>query len=138
MIASIIGISTGILLIVVLTILKRIDKQTFYGLVLAGIGFLYIGFAWTDLASLVINSIQSLAFVLLAYYGINKSMDILAIGYFLHGIWDIVYDFFDLPDLIPPHYDLFCLTVDFTIGIYLLIFARTTKPDFAKKYRLFS
>jgi hypothetical protein len=138
MIASIIGISTGVLLIVVLAILKRIDKQVFYGLVLAGIGFLYIGFAWTDLASLVINSIQSLVFVLLAYFGITRSADILVIGYFLHGIWDIVYDLFELPDLIPPHYDLFCLTVDFTIGIYLLIFAGTAKMNFAKKYRLFN
>lgn len=127
MTSLIIGISTGVLLIVALTILKSIDKQVFYGLVLAGIGFLYIGFTWADLESLIINSIQAFVFVLLAYYGIKKSIYILPIGFMLHGIWDLAYDRLGEPDLIPPHYDLFCLSVDFTIGIYLLIFARRIK-----------
>ncbi len=127
MTSLIIGIATGVLLIVALVILKRIDKQLFYGLVLTGIGFLYIGFTWTDLESLIINSIQAFVFVLLAYYGIKKSIYILAIGYFLHGTWDMAYDLLGEPDLIPPHYDWFCSAVDFTIGIYLLILARNVR-----------
>ncbi|HEX7847315.1 MAG TPA: DUF6010 family protein [Chitinophagaceae bacterium] len=130
MISSIIGIATGILLIVVLAMMTRIDKPILYGLVLAGIGFLYVGFTWTDLDSLVINSVQAFVFVLFAYYGIKKSINILAIGYLLHGTWDLVYDLLGGPDLLPPHYDLFCLSVDFTIGIYLLIFARVAKSKF--------
>jgi hypothetical protein len=46
----------------------------------------------------------------------------LAAGYFLHGCWDALYDFFKVPGLIPPHYDLFCLSLDFTIALYLLVF----------------
>lgn len=130
MTSLIIGISSGILLIVLFVILKRFDKQVVYGLILTGIGFLYIGFTWTDLESLIITSIQAFVFVLLAYYGIKKSIYILAIGYFLHGIWDLTYHLLDQPDLIPPHYDLFCLSVDFTIGIYLLIFAKNVKSKF--------
>ncbi len=127
MTSLIIGISSGILIIFLFEILKRFDKQVVYGLILTGIGFLYIGFTWTDLESLIINSVQAFLFVLLAYYGIKKSIYILALGYFLHGIWDLAYDLLGEPDLIPPHYDLFCLSIDFTIGIYLLIFAKSVK-----------
>ena len=127
MTALIIGISSGIFLIILFAILKRFDKQVVYGLILTGIGFLYIGFTWIDLESLIINSTQALLFLFLAYYGIKKSYYILAVGYFLHGIWDITYDLLGQPDLIPPQYDIFCLSIDFTIGIYLLIFASSIK-----------
>lgn len=124
MIAATIGISLGIFLIVLFEVLKSFDKQFIYGLILTGIGFLYIGFTWSNSESLIINSTQAVFFLTLAYYGIKKNVYILAIGYFLHGSWDLAYDYLGQPDLIPPHYDWFCLSVDFTIGIYLLIFAK--------------
>ena len=130
MTSLIIGISSGILIIFIFVILKSFDKQVVYGLILTGIGFIYIGFTWTDLESLIINSTQALVFLLLAYFGINKSVYILSIGYFLHGSWDIAYDLLGQPNLIPPHYDVFCLSIDFTIGIYLLIFAKSVKSKF--------
>lgn len=130
MIPAIIGVSSGILLIVLVVILKQFDKKLIYGLTLMGIGFLYIGFTWSDLASLILCSVQGFVFFVLAYYGIKKSIYILAVGYFLHGSWDLVYSLFDKPGLIPPHYDVFCLTIDFTIGIYLLIFARKVESTY--------
>jgi hypothetical protein len=129
MIPFIVGLSSGLLLIALLLILKQYDKQLIYGLTLTGIAFLYIGFTWSDLSSLIITSIQGLAFLTLAYYGIKKSMYIFALGYFLHGIWDLVYDVFDKPGLIPPQYDVFCLTIDFVIGIYLLVLARQSNSS---------
>jgi hypothetical protein len=130
MISLIIGISSSILLIVLFVFLKQFDKQVIYGLILAGIGFLYMGFTWSDLGSLIINAIQALVFLVLAYYGVKKSIYILALGYFLHGTWDLIYSYFDQPGLIPPHYDVFCLSFDFIVGIYLLIFARKTRSTF--------
>jgi hypothetical protein len=124
MISIIIGISSGLLLIVSFILLKNFDKPLIYGLNLAVIGFLYIGFTWSDLSSLIITCVQGLLFFLLAYYGVRKSIYILAIGFFLHGGWDLVYPFFDTPGLIPPGYDLFCSSLDFTVGIYLLILAK--------------
>ena len=116
-----IGISSGFIVILVINLLKQLEKKTMYGLILSGIGFLYVGFTWTDLTSIIITSFQAIVFLLISYYGIRKSLYILAAGYFLHGIWDFAYNL--LPDLhlIPPHYDLFCLSIDFTIGFYLLI-----------------
>jgi len=128
MTAAIIGISSGFL-IILLVLVKRFDKSSVYGLILAGIGFLYVGFAWTNLQDLVINSIQAILFLNIAYYGMQRSIYLLAAGFFLHGCWDIAYTFFRNPALIPPHYDIFCSTLDFVIGIYILVF----KKQFAVK-----
>ena len=120
--AVIVGISSGLLIILLIAFLKQLDKKVIYGLILSGIGFLYVGFVWADLQALVINAIQAAIFLFLGYYGIKKGIYVLAAGYFLHGCWDMLYDFFKVPGLIPPHYDLFCSSLDFTIVLYLLVF----------------
>ena len=103
----IIGISSGLIIILLFVILKQFDKKLIYGLILTGIGFLYVGFAWMDLQALIINAGQAVFFLLFAYYGVKKSLYILAAGYFLHGSWDLVYNLFSYSNLIPPHYDLY-------------------------------
>ena len=85
----IIGISSGLIIMLLFAILKQFDKKVIYGLILTAIGFLYVGFAWTDLQAFIVNSVQSVFFLLLAYYGIKKSLYILAAGFFLHGSWDL-------------------------------------------------
>jgi hypothetical protein len=124
MIPVIIGISSGLLVILVIALLKKVDKPVIYGLILAGIGFLYPGFTWSDTKALIITSVQAVAFLFIAWYGIKKSIYISGAGYFLHGIWDLAYNLTSGSNLIPPHYDLFCLSIDFTIGAYLLIIAK--------------
>lgn len=119
-----IGISSGLLIIGFFLLLRQIDKRSMYSMILVGIGFLYVGYTWSDLNSLVITSIQATVFLFIAYWGLKKSMLILAAGYFLHGGWDLVYGFIDNSSLIPPGYDVFCSSLDFVIGIYLLIFSR--------------
>ena len=121
MIPVIIGVSLGLLVILSLALFKRPDKQIIYGLILSGIGFLYVGFTWSDTSALVITAAQAILFVFIAWYGIKKNNYFLAAGYFLHGIWDLVYHLLPGASLIPPHYDLFCLSIDFTMGAYLLI-----------------
>src|SRR5882757_1319169 len=111
----IIGILSGVLIILTIAILRSLDKSIVYGLILSAIGFLYVGLTWTDLRSLVINCFQAVFFLLFAYYGIKRSLSYLIAGYFLHGTWDFLYNLFPNSNLIPPHYDLFCLSIDFTI-----------------------
>lgn len=120
MIATIIGISSGLLVITIFSLLKQVDKFHIYGLILAAIGFLYVGFTWTDLTEVIVNSIQAIVFIFIAWYAVKTGGYILAFGYFLHGSWDLVYNLFPFQVAIPPHYDLFCLSIDFTIGFYLL------------------
>ena len=121
MIPVFIGISSGLIIIFIIALLKQVDKGIIYGLILSGIGFLYVGFTWTDTKSLIITCVQAIFFLFFAWYGIKKSLYMLGAGYFLHGIWDLAYDLFPGSSLIPPHYDLFCLSIDFTIGFYLVI-----------------
>lgn len=121
MTAVIIGILGGVLVIGIISMLKHLDKTAIYALILSAIGFLYVGFTWTDTTSLILTCLQAVLFVFIAYFGLAKNLNFLVAGYFLHGIWDLVYNFFPGSNLIPPHYDLFCLSIDFTMGIYLLI-----------------
>ena len=124
MIAVIIGIVSGLLVILTIGLLKRLDKATIYGLILSGIGFLYAGFSWTDWKALLINAVQAIFFLFLSYFGIKKNINFLIAGYFLHGSWDLAYSLFQDSNLIPPHYDLFCLSIDFTMGAYLVLLKR--------------
>lgn len=121
MTAAIIGISSGLLIILSIALVKSLDKSIMYSLILTGIAFLYVGFTWTDIPSLIITALQAIFFVMLAFYGIKKNLYFLVAGYFLHGLWDLAYSYFQSTDLIPPHYDLFCLSIDFTIGFYLTL-----------------
>jgi len=123
MTAAIIGISSG-LLVILFVILTRLDKRVVYGLILTGIGFLYVGFVWTNLRELIISAIQAFLFLNIAYYGMQRNTYVLAAGFFLHGSWDIAYTFFSNSGLVPPHYYVFCLTIDFVMGIYILIFRK--------------
>jgi len=125
MISLIIGISSGLLIILFFVVLKQLDKKLMYGLILACIGFLYVGYVWTDLKALLVNSAQAIVFLFLGYYGVKKNVFILAAGYFLHGGWDIVYNLLAAPGLVPPHYDLFCSSLDFVIGAYILLCRRS-------------
>jgi hypothetical protein len=117
----VIGITTALLQITLFEVLKNFKKDSIYALTLAGIGFLYVGFTWTDTPTFIITSFQAIVFLLIAYYGLVKNPYILAAGYFLHGLWDIVFPFWLNAALLPPHYDWFCSTLDFTVGIYLIL-----------------
>ncbi|WP_333600917.1 DUF6010 family protein [Flavobacterium sp.] len=121
MVPIVIGITTALLQILVFEFLKQFKKDAIYALTLSGIGFLYVGYTWTDTTTVIVTAIQAIVFVLIAYYGLVKNPYILAAGYFLHGLWDIVYTFWFDAALIPPHYDWFCSSLDFTVGIYLVL-----------------
>lgn len=86
--AIIIGLTAGLFTILIVALFKRVDKNLFYGLVLAGIGFLYVGYSWTDIADLIMNILQALFFLLLAYFGVKKNSNYLIAGYLIHGLWD--------------------------------------------------
>jgi hypothetical protein len=129
MIATLIGISSSLLTILIFYFFKRIDKNTIYGLILSGIAFLYIGYTWTNFEVGAVSFLQALFFLAFAYYGIKKHGYYLVAGYFLHGIWDVVYPFLGSADLLPPDYDYFCITYDVIVAVYLLIINyKTPRP----------
>jgi hypothetical protein len=117
----IIGIITGLLAVFILRAIKFLEQQFVYGLLLCAFGFLYVGFTWSDMTMVVIAAVQAILFLFIAYFGMKNNILLLAAGYFLHGIWDLVFGLWASSKLLPPHYDLFCLAVDFVMGFYLLI-----------------
>ena len=129
----IIGITTALLQILAFEFLKQFNKSSIYALTLSGIGFLYVGFTWTDTTTLIITAIQAIIFLFIAYYGFAKSLYLLAAGYFLHGLWDILYPFWQDAALIPPHYDWFCSSLDFTVGFYLILKAYKQNTNLISK-----
>lgn len=126
--AFLIGLSSGLVTILIVSLFRRIDKHVLYGLILACIGFLYIGYTWMDVTAFIVSCIQALFFLSLAYLGIKKSSYFLIIGYFLHGVWDLIYGRLSYASLIPPHYDFFCMMYDVVIAIYLWILKHQAKP----------
>jgi hypothetical protein len=119
--AAIIGISSSVITVFLFVLFKRFDKNIIYGLILGAIGFLYVGYTWTDITVVTINIVQAIFFLMFAYFGIKKNLYFLIAGYFMHGLWDLIYSQVADKSLLPPHYDLFCSTYDFVIGVYLLI-----------------
>lgn len=120
MTGAIIGISLGLLIILSTAFIKSLDRSAFYGLILSGIAFLYVGFTWTDLTAGVTSGLQVIFFVLFTYYGLKTNLYVLGIGYFLHGLWDMAYPYFLSSSLLPPQYDAFCISIDFVMGFYLV------------------
>ncbi|MGL2965928.1 DUF6010 family protein [Flavobacterium sp. XGLA_31] len=118
--AIIIGVSMALAQIVLFELLKQFNKNSIYSLILCAIGFLYVGFTWTDMSAFLIASVQAIVFLFIAYFGLTKNnLYVVALGYFLHGLWDIGYSFWQDSSLLPPHYDLFCMSLDYIVGIYL-------------------
>lgn len=100
------------------------DKKLLFAIVLAAIGFLYVGFNWSDSTLLTASVIQAIIFLLLAYYGYQGNALLLVAGYFLHGLFDLVFHWLGDARLMPPDYDLICLGYDWAIAAYLFYLIR--------------
>lgn len=122
MIATLIGISSSLITILIFAFLKQFHKNTVYALILTGIAFLYVGYTWTNLEVAGASFLQTLFFLLLAYYGLKKHPNYLVFGYIIHAVWDGLYPIIGSPDLLPPDYDYFCVTYDVFVAIYLFVF----------------
>ena len=120
MLSALIGLAAGLFTILTFRSLKAVNQTILYGVMLSGIGCIYVGFTWSSWEALAVNVLQATVFALIAFLGIKKSKKFIIAGYFLHGIWDLSYGLFFSSTLIPPHYDLFCLVFDFVVGFYLL------------------
>ena len=112
----IIGIILCAVVIIFLESVRSLDKKLFGAFTLVGIAFIYVGFAWTELRSLIIVTISVVPFVALAYYGQTKRYNLIVLGLLLHGVWDVVFPRFS--SVVPEGYDLFCLTADVILAAY--------------------
>ena len=107
-------------------------EQCVWAMLLAAIAAFYLGFAaWFQVPSTAWSTeLAAIAvFVLVAFVGAFSRMA-LAIGYGLHGVWDVCHSLFGSLILglpvsdIPLGYGMFCLGFDLTAAIYLLRWAQ--------------
>jgi hypothetical protein len=99
------------------------DARLILGALLAGIGFIYLGFAIADgrPSAIVVQSASALAFLWMAIIGIHaESTLLLGLGFIGHGTWDALHHeghgWTNVRTWWPP----FCAVTDVVIGAAIL------------------
>jgi len=120
-----IGIITTISIIGLLEIANFLEKRLVAALTLAGIAFIYIGFSWTDIRSLIYAVLAAVVFFFLSYFGYKKNFTLIVTGFILHGLWDILFPLFS--STAPEGYGIFCITIDLLLAIYFYLRVKPQK-----------
>jgi hypothetical protein len=113
------GLITTGAVIALLEVLRFLEKRLIAALTLTGIAFIYIGFSWHHIPSLIYCIAGTAVFIGLAYFGYKNNFKLIIIGLILHGIWDFLFSFFS--STAPQGYDIFCLTIDFILAFYFYV-----------------
>ena len=122
-----IGLITTAATIVLFEAFGFLEKRLLAAFTLTGIAFIYIGFAWKDIPSMVYCICAVGLFVALSYYGYKNNSLLIVIGLILHGVWDWSFHF--ISSTAPDGYGVFCLTVDILLAIYFFFRLKTAKPS---------
>lgn len=120
-----IGIITTAAVIVVTELPLFLEKRLVGAMTLVGIAFIYIGFSWSDVPSLIYSILGVALFFTLAYFGYKKNFILVITGLLLHGIWDVLFPY--LSSAAPEGYDIFCITIDILLAPYFYIRVRPLK-----------
>jgi hypothetical protein len=119
-----IGLITTVAVIAITEGLRFLEKRLIGALTLVGIAFIYVGFSWHDIPSLLITIFGVAVFIALSYFGYKNNFMLIVIGLALHGVWDFIFPLFS--SAAPEGYDVFCATIDFLLAIYFYI---RVKPE---------
>jgi uncharacterized membrane protein len=114
-----IGLITTVAVIAITEGFRFLEKRLIGALTLVGIAFIYVGFSWHDIPSLLITIFGVAVFFALSYFGYKNNFMLIVIGLALHGVWDFIFPWFS--SAAPEGYDVFCSTIDFLLAIYFYI-----------------
>jgi len=120
-------ISAGFLIALSQGFKKYIPHRLAASTILIAIAFIYVGFALqgNTASSATMEIIAAVVFYIIAVTGYLKYEKLLPAGIILHGVWDIAHHLGFSETRIPDYYPVFCLSIDFVIGIYFwIIFSR--------------
>jgi hypothetical protein len=97
--------------------------QDFYGILLAMIAGVYIGFAINDGRhdKLLLELLVALGFCVLVLIGMWKWPVLIALGYFLHAVWDLLHHPFKLGARVKSWYPPACVIYDVLVGAFIYI-----------------
>lgn len=107
-------------------LLPEYKSLDFFALLLALIAGVYVGFALRDGRTLVIvvETLVALLFVVLALVGLWKDPLWLVVGYFGHGLWDLLNHFGKATTTVPRWYPPACVVYDWVVGAFILFMWR--------------
>ena len=94
----------------------------------AAIAAVYVGASLTkgQISVIWIETVAVVVFLLLALFGRWASPALLALGYFVHGLWDAVHHWGVIPGFLPDWYGPFCLGYDWALAVFVgLTFVRS-------------
>lgn len=96
----------------------------FFAIVLVLIAGIYVGFAIEDgrQKKLLLEAIVAICFCAIALMGMWKWPIIIAAGYFLHGIWDLLHHPINIGARVKKWYPPACLAYDWLVGAYIYFY----------------
>jgi hypothetical protein len=119
-----VGLAWTIGIIGFLEIFQSFDKKLIAVITLTGIPFIYIGFSFNDIQSLLVSILAAGFFIALAYYGYKRNFYLVIAGLVLHAVWDLLFPHFST--MAPEGYDIFCITIDVLLALYFLFRVKVT------------
>ena len=117
-----IGLVTTIVVLGLVELLRFLEKRLIAALTLTGIAFIYVGFAWYDISSLIYVIAAGTLFIALSYFGYKRNFILIVLGLLLHGVWDLLFPL--VSSVAPEGYDIFCLTIDILMAVYFFFRVR--------------
>jgi hypothetical protein len=99
------------------------DARLCLGALLAGIGFVYLGFAISDgrTSAILIQATSALVFLWVAIIGIHQESDlVLGLGFLGHGAWDALHHEGHGWTKVRTYWPPFCAVADVVIGAAIL------------------
>ena len=100
------------------------DPLAFHAVALALIAAIYLGFALMDgrISIAILEWTVGTVFVVLALLGLWQAPVLLAIGFILHGCWDLAHRPHGITTRLPVWYPPCCAAYDFVFaGVFLLL-----------------
>ena len=132
-----IGFLVSIFLIIFFNKSRLEDSKFSYPLLLFTLPIYYLIFAiyGNDYPALIFESLAGFIFFIITFLTLKFSafykFNLLALGYILHGVYDITHTMFFINKGMPVWWPEFCGVIDVFVGLYLINLAfksRVTNP----------
>lgn len=117
------GVVIGVTCVIPAIALTEPQGRLLLAIGLAGIGWIYLGFAIADgrPSAIAVQVVSATAFLWIAYAGVQtESTALIGAGFLAHGAWDALHHEGHGPTEVRDWYPPFCVAADVAIAIPLL------------------
>jgi hypothetical protein len=115
-----VGLTLGLVSTAFTAAVSRSEAFVYLGVLLGGIGSVYVGFAIADgrRSAIAVQVVSAAVFLSIGYLGAHHRWGVLlGLGFIAHGAWDWVHHDGHGPTRVRSWYPPFCAVADVTIGV---------------------